>query len=95
MNWGALFFTFVWWVFNVKTTRDSVREFLASVGYWGELTVDKAFARGANALAWKYKRWPSVDAFLRVQRSWTIAGILVPIVIALLFAAVVIWQFAA
>ena len=38
-----------------------------------------------NQWAWQHKRWDSIESFKKTQRKWTIAGLVVLGILALLF----------
>lgn len=76
-SWGAFFWSWIWAIFN-KTWIG----LLALVPYLGFIVAAYLGIKGRE-LAWKNKRWESLEHFNRVQRSWS-KWSLVLIVIAVL-----------
>jgi hypothetical protein len=74
-NWGAFMFTVLWLRGNNLTGRD-VDAFLR---WKGRLRARRilfyTLGAEANELAWRSRRWPSVQAFTSVQRRWNTAGL--------------------
>jgi len=70
-NWGAFLLTWIWGLANKVYIS-----LLALIPFVG---IVMAFVLGfkGNEWAWKNKWWDSIEHFNRVQRQWTIAGILV------------------
>jgi hypothetical protein len=67
-NWGALWLTFIWGLFN--RVWISLVVFVPAVGpVWSFMLGFKG-----NEWAWRAKQWESVEHFHRVQRKWAIAG---------------------
>jgi hypothetical protein len=64
-SWGALIWNWVWSIFN-KTWLG----LLALVPYVGVVVALYLGFKGRE-LAWKNKRWDSLEHFNRVQRSWS------------------------
>jgi len=89
-NWGAFMLPVIWLRGNNLTGRD-VDAFMRSKGRLrgGRIlfyTLGYTLGLEANELAWRHRRWPSVQAFKAVQRRWNIAGLTA---LALLSGAVV------
>jgi hypothetical protein len=67
-NWGALWLTFIWGLFN--RVWISLVVFVPIVGaIWFIILGVKG-----NEWAWRAKQWPSVEHFHRIQKKWAIAG---------------------
>jgi hypothetical protein len=64
-SWGAFFLNWIWALFN-RTWWG----LLALVPYVGFLVAIYLGIKGRE-LAWRNKRWDSVEHFNRVQRSWS------------------------
>lgn len=64
-SWGAFLWNWIWAIFN-KTWIG----LLALVPYIGFVVAIYLGVKGRE-LAWKNKRWDSVEHFNRVQRNWT------------------------
>lgn len=82
-SWGAFFLNWIWGGFN-KTYIG----FFALVPYIGFVMVVYLGFKGRE-LAWKNKRWESVEHFNRVQKKWSIWGVclfVVPLVIGIVAA---------
>lgn len=82
-SWGALFLNWIWGGFN-KTYIG----FFALIPYIGFIVAIYLGIKGRE-LAWKNKRWESVEHFNRVQRKWSIWGVcllLLPVLIGILAA---------
>lgn len=80
-NWGAAVFMTIWVYANGLTFAQIRKE--------EGLPFIFAFFLGArgNAIAWKYVRWSSVEAFLRAQRRWEAAALVLLIVVVVWVAA--------
>ena len=64
LNWGALFFGFIWGLFNNVGCGPVVILFIFSpVGLFK-----------GNEWAWRGKEWASVEAFKATQKKWAMAG---------------------
>ena len=68
-SWGALLLNWVWAAFN-----KSYIGLLALFPYIGIIMVFYLGFKGRE-MAWRNKRWESVEHFNRVQRLWSIWGI--------------------
>lgn len=86
-NWGGLFLSWIWAVGNKSW-----------IGLLGLVPIIGFFVRfylgfRGNEMAWRNKRWASIDAFRNTQRTWAIiglviwvcSGLLLPIFGAILF----------
>ena len=73
-SWGALFLNWIWAIGN-KTWIG----LLFLVPYLGFIMAIVLGFKGRE-WAWKNKEWESVEHFNRVQRKWSIAGIIFVIV---------------
>jgi hypothetical protein len=62
-----------WWGFANGMTLQNRRAFFPE-GSGRSMYFSPFLASQGNTLAWRYKRWPSVEAFERVQRRWVIAA---------------------
>ena len=84
-SWGAFLWNWIWSIFN-KTWIG----LLALIPYVGFIVGIYLGFKGRE-LAWRNKRWESLEHFNRVQRKWSLWGLLI-IGIALLgiVAAIVI-----
>jgi hypothetical protein len=82
-SWGAFFLSWIWAGFN-KTYIG----LLAFVPYVGIIMAVILGIKGRE-WAWRNKRWDSVEHFNRVQRRWSIAGLV------LVFGAMALGIFAA
>jgi len=87
-NWGAFWLTWIWGIFNGA--------YLSLIGlaiafFLGPLALVWSFVCGAkgNEWAWKGKRWNSVAHFKDVQRKWSIAGLIVFILIVI--PSIILW----
>jgi hypothetical protein len=82
-NWGAFLLNWIWGIGN--------NTFIALLMFVPLVNLVMPFVLGVkgSAWAWRNKRWESVDHFRRVQRTWTIAGVIV--LIALIGFGVAIW----
>lgn len=67
-SWGAFLFNWLWAVFN-KTWIG----LLALTPYVGFIVSIYLGVKGRE-LAWKNKRWESLEHFNRVQKSWSVWG---------------------
>jgi hypothetical protein len=67
-SWGAFFLSWIWAVFN-KTWVG----LLALVPYVGFLAAIYLGIKGRE-LAWRNKRWESLEHFNQVQRRWSVWG---------------------
>lgn len=76
-SWGAFLFNWLWAIFN-KTWFG----LLAMVPYVGFVVAIILGIRGRE-LAWKNKRWESVEHFNRVQRRWSMWGFIFLIIPAI------------
>jgi hypothetical protein len=85
-NWGAAIFSSIWALANGLTSdKDTFAAILRNEGYQlgGAFFYQSLGSRGSE-LAWKYKQWPSVAAFQRVQTIWSVAGLALLISLAAL-----------
>jgi hypothetical protein len=67
-NWGAFFLHGIWGIAN--------KTYIALLGFVPVVNIPVMFFLGlrGNELAWKYKKWDSVEDFKSSQRTWNIAG---------------------
>ncbi|SBT09767.1 conserved hypothetical protein [Candidatus Accumulibacter aalborgensis] len=77
-SWGAFFWNWIWSIFN-KTWIG----LLALVPYVGFIFAFYLGFKGRE-LAWRNKRWESLEHFNRVQRSWSKWGLIIFVGVALL-----------
>jgi len=70
-SWGAFFWNWIWALGN-----STYIGLLALVPYVGFIMAFYLGFKGRE-LAWKNKRWDSLEHFNRVQRSWTKWGLIV------------------
>ncbi len=75
-SWGALLLNWIWAVFN-KTWVG----LLCFVPYIGFVVAIYLGIRGRE-LAWRNKRWDSLEHFNRVQRSWSVWGLVLVLGVA-------------
>ncbi len=89
-SWGAFFLNWIWALFN-KTYIG----LLALIPYIGLIFAFYLGFKGRE-LAWKNKRWNSMEHFNDVQRKWSFWGVMLLVVPAVLgiLAAIVIPMFA-
>ena len=82
-NWGAFFLNWIWGIGN--------NTFIALLMFVPLVNIVMPFVLGVkgSAWAWRNKRWESVDQFRRVQRYWSIAGVVA--IIALIGLGVGAW----
>jgi serine/threonine protein kinase len=77
-NWGAFLMPWIWlWTNQVWVGMFS---FIPHVGW----VVAIALGAKGNELAWKSRRWRSVEHFKEHQRGWAIAGVLIGAPLSLL-----------
>ncbi len=82
-SWGAFFFSWIWGLFN-----GTYIALLALVPYAG-FFVSIWMGISGRKMAWRNKRWASVEHFQRVQRRWSIAaGIFFGIAVVGILAAI-------
>ena len=79
-SWGALFLNWIWAIGN-KTWIG----LLCLVPYLGFIMAIVLGFKGRE-WAWKNKKWDSVEHFNRVQRKWSVAGIIFVIVMSIFIA---------
>jgi hypothetical protein len=84
-NWGAFLLTWIWGIGN-----NVYWSFLVFVPYLGALVMPWVLAFKGNELAWRSKRWDSVEHFKRVQASWTRAAFVVLVVTSFIIATVLV-----
>jgi serine/threonine protein kinase len=85
-NWGAFLMPWIWlWTNQVWVGMFS---FIPHVGW----VVAIALGAKGNELAWKSRRWRSVEHFKEHQRGWAIAGVLIgaPLSLLLWWSAIAI-----
>jgi hypothetical protein len=87
-NWGAFFLNWIWGIGN--GTPIALLTLVPLVGF----IMPFVLGVKGSGWAWRHKRWDSVEHFQRVQRRWAIAGLIVWIGVAALFAASFLGAFA-
>jgi hypothetical protein len=87
-NWGAFLLNWIWGIGN--GTPIALLMFVPFVN----LVMPFVLGAKGSRWAWRNKRWDSVEHFKRVQRQWAIAGLIVWIGAAALFAASFLGAFA-
>ena len=70
-NWGAFLLNWIWGIGN-----ETYIAFLCFIPFVSFVMIFVLGAKG-NAWAWRNKRWDSVEQFKRVQKKWTIAGLII------------------
>ena len=75
-NWGAMVFGKFWFVMN-GLASSAIWQEITGTGDYGPLGIYLFLYLGphGNELAWRYKHWESVDAFLRTQNRWSRAAV--------------------
>ena len=73
-SWGAFFLNWIWAGFN-----KSYIGFLALIPYIGFIFAIYLGIKGRQ-LAWKNKRWDSLDHFNRVKKKWSVWGVCIVLV---------------
>lgn len=74
-NWGAFFLSVFWGMGNKSYIA------LLTLLPIGCFVMPFVLGANGNQMAWKYKRWDSVEHFLRIQKRWSIAGWLMLVVL--------------
>jgi hypothetical protein len=77
-SWGAFLWNWLWSIFN-KTWIG----LLAILPYVGFIVAIYLGVKGRE-LAWRNKRWESLEHFNRVQRSWSKWGVIIVVGVALI-----------
>jgi hypothetical protein len=77
--WGAFLLSWIWAIFN--RTWLGLLCLIPGVGFVMQFVL---LFKGRE-WAWKNKKWESVERFNRVQRHWSIAGLLLTIIFPLVF----------
>jgi hypothetical protein len=77
-SWGAFLLNWVWSIFN-RTWFG----LLALIPYLGFFVAIYLGFKGRE-LAWRNKRWESLEHFNRVQRSWSKWGLIILVVIPII-----------
>jgi hypothetical protein len=88
-SWGAFLLNWIWAIFN-----KSYIGLLALIPYVGFLIAIYLGIKGRE-LAWKNKKWESLEHFNRVQRKWSIWGsclVMIPIIGILAAIAIPAYQ---
>ena len=75
-SWGAFLLNWIWAVFN--RTWIGLLAFIPYVG----IVVSIYLGIKGRELAWKNKRWDSLEHFNRVQRSWSVWGLVLIVGVA-------------
>lgn len=87
-NWGAFLLNWIWGIGN-----NTWLALLCFVPFLGMVMAIVLGIKG-NEWAWQNKFWPSIAEFKRVQRIWTIAGLIVVAVSIVLTIAMFATTFA-
>lgn len=68
-NWGAFFFNWIWGLSN--------NVYIALLCFIPFVNFFMLFYLGfkGNELAWKAKRWESIESFISTQKKWSLIGI--------------------
>lgn len=82
--WGGFLLTPIWGLFN-----GTYIALLSLVPYIGILVSIWMLVKGRE-LAWRNKHWNDVDHFNRVQRRWSIAGVIVLVVSLLMLTMAIV-----
>jgi hypothetical protein len=77
-NWGAFLLGGFWSIGN--RVWIGLLSFIPYIGFWVKIYLG---IKG-NELAWKNKRWNSIEQFKSAQRKWAIAGLVVLVLFLLL-----------
>jgi serine/threonine protein kinase len=77
-NWGAFLIPWMW--FWTNQVWAGMFTFIPHIGWVAAIALG---AKG-NELAWKSRRWRSIEHFKQHQRGWTIAGVLIGAPLSLL-----------
>ena len=86
-SWGAFFLNWIWAVFN--KTWVGLACFIPVVGLF--FTFYLGFK--GRELAWRNKRWDSLERFNRVQRLWSVWALSLVLLVALAFVYVFMISF--
>ncbi len=83
-NWGAMLFGKFWFVMN-GLARSQIWQEIIGTGDYGPGGVYLFLNLGSrgNELAWRYRHWESVDAFIRTQNRWSRAAVSLLVVFTL------------
>ena len=84
-SWGGFILTWIWGIGN-----NVWWSFLVFVPYLGMLVMPWVLAFKGNDLAWRSKRWDSVEHFKRVQKTWTRVSIILLIISSFLIATALV-----
>jgi DNA-directed RNA polymerase subunit RPC12/RpoP len=84
-NWGAFFWTWIWSIFNGVWIG-----LLALLPFLNIIMVFVLGAKGSE-WAWKTGRWQSVAHFKRVQKKWSIAGLIMVLLTLAYFVLTVVF----
>lgn len=74
-NWGAAILNGIWLLGNGLWFTDISKEGYRS----GRMFIYPNLGPRANEIAWKYRRWDSVESFLRVQQRWSVMALTISI----------------
>ena len=79
-NWGAFLMNWVWGIFN--------KTYIALLTFVPLIGIFMPFVLGfkGNAWAWRNKKWDSIEHFRKVQKKWTMWGV-ITLVFSLLVSA--------
>lgn len=85
-NWGAFFWTWIWSLFNGV--------WVGLLALLPVLNVVMVFVLGAKGSEWAWNtgRWRSVSHFRRVQRKWSIAGLVMLLLTLAVFIMAVVFN---
>ena len=87
-NWGAFLLTWIWSIGN------NVWIGLVSLVPYVGFVMSIILGIKGSEWAWQARRWDSIEQFKKVQRKWTIAGLVIPIVIVIILIIIIIVIFA-
>ena len=78
-SWGGFLLTPIWSIFN--NTFIGLLFFVPGIG----LSLSIYLGLTGRELAWKNKRWKSVEHFNQIQRRWSIAAVIVNLILLCIF----------
>ncbi|MBY0377810.1 MAG: ribonuclease G [Gammaproteobacteria bacterium] len=79
-SWGAFFLTWIWGLGN-RTYR-ALWCFVPIVG----ICMRIALGIKGREWAWRHKKWESIEQFNKVQKRWSIVGLILVVCLGLCFA---------
>jgi hypothetical protein len=80
-NWGAFLLTWIWGIGN-----GVLRSFLVLVPLYGFYEWYLLGTQG-NRWAWEKRRWESIEAFRRTQKTWATAGFVITAILLVIIIA--------